>query len=348
MKVLIYRLGSLGDTVIALPVFHLIARTFPNAERYLLGSVSIANQKTCHPQMVLAGTGLVHGYLEYPVGLRDLCALGELRDKIRLLSPDILIYLAEARGLLKTYRDILFFRLCGVRRMIGVPYTTALQQPRWFTEKECFEYEAERLARCVSKIGDARLNDRSSWDLHLSPMELGRIQEILNPVTAKQPIIAASLGTKVDVKHWGRTNWECLFEKLGRQYSNYALVFIGAKSEYAECERAGECWQGKKLNLCGLLSPRESAAALQKASLFIGHDTGPMHLAASVGTSCIAIFSARNKPGVWFPYGNNHRVIYHQTPCYGCRLEICESHAKKCITSITVEEVENAVHALLQ
>ena len=72
------------------------------------------------------------------------------------------------------------------------------------------------------------------------------------------------------------------------------------------------------MNLCGLLNPRESAAALKMAKIFVGHDSGPMHLAASVGIPCVAIFSARNKPGVWFPYGNQHKVVYHPIDCYGC------------------------------
>ena len=73
-----------------------------------------------------------------------------------------------------------------------------------------------------------------------------------------------------------------------------------------------------------------------------------MHLAAAMGTPCVAVFSARNKPRTWFPYGNNHHVIYHKTECYGCGLEVCKLEAKKCITSITVEEVEEAVQTSLQ
>ena len=96
-----------------------------------------------------------------------------------------------------------------------------------------------------------------------------------------------------------------------------------------------------------MLTPRESAAALKKSALFIGHDSGPMHLSAAVRTPCVAIFSARNKPGVWFPYGEKHRVLYHQTECYGCGLEVCNNEDKKCIKSITVEEVLYAMHVIL-
>jgi ADP-heptose:LPS heptosyltransferase len=64
-----------------------------------------------------------------------------------------------------------------------------------------------------------------------------------------------------------------------------------------------------------------------------------MHLAASVGTSCVAIFSARNRPGIWFPFGSAHQLIYHQTECFGCNLEVCTIEKKKCISSISIDEV---------
>jgi ADP-heptose:LPS heptosyltransferase len=72
-----------------------------------------------------------------------------------------------------------------------------------------------------------------------------------------------------------------------------------------------------------------------------------MHLAAAVQTPCVAVFAARNIPRVWFPYGKQHRVVYHKVDCAGCGLETCIIERKKCITSITVEEVLAQVRAAL-
>jgi glycosyltransferase involved in cell wall biosynthesis len=69
------------------------------------------------------------------------------------------------------------------------------------------------------------------------------------------------------------------------------------------------------------------------------HDSGPMHLAATMGVPCVAIFSARAKPGEWFPRGDHHTVLYHKTPCWDCGLEECIEKEKLCILSITVDEV---------
>jgi ADP-heptose:LPS heptosyltransferase len=93
------------------------------------------------------------------------------------------------------------------------------------------------------------------------------------------------------------------------------------------------------VNLCGRLTPRETAAVLEHAHVFLGPDSGPMHLAASVGVPCAIAFSARGLPGIWYPSGSQHQVIYHQTSCYGCNLETCIVEARRCLTSITVDEM---------
>jgi heptosyltransferase-3 len=165
------------------------------------------------------------------------------------------------------------------------------------------------------------------------------------------PLIAVSVGTKVQSKDWGRENWRSLLAEVGRLYPGYALALNGAPEESEASEFAAEGWRqvgaGPVVNLCGLLTPRQSAAAFAQAQLFIGHDSGPMHLAAAVQTPCVAIFAARNKPRVWFPYGRQHRVVYHQTECWGCGLETCVVERKRCLTSITVEEVVGVVRAVL-
>ncbi len=62
-----------------------------------------------------------------------------------------------------------------------------------------------------------------------------------------------------------------------------------------------------------------------------------------MGVPCVSIYSARNVPGKWFPRGENNSILYHQTECFGCRLETCVEQAKKCILSIAVDEVLQAV-----
>lgn len=267
----------------------------------------------------------------------------QLRKEIKRWNPDTLVYLAEPRGLMKTLRDAMFFKLCGIKTIIGLPYTRSLEKNEWRENLSLFEHEAERLARCLRGLGDAGLEDPASWSLNLTRTEQERALEPLRNWGGKEKFIACSLGTKVPVKDWGQDNWSELLRRLAAKYTDFGLVLVGAANEYKLSEVLSQSWPGPRLNLCGTLTPRESAEALRGARVFIGHDSGPMHLAASVGTPCVAIFTARNLPGVWYPYGHQHKVIYHQTACFGCNLDVCERHRMKCIRSITVDEVAQAM-----
>jgi ADP-heptose:LPS heptosyltransferase len=212
------------------------------------------------------------------------------------------------------------------------------------------EPEASRLARNLSELGDGLVDDPESWDLRLTEVERARAREAL-AAAGEMPVIAVSVGTKVQSKDWGAENWRNLLRELAVAAKGHALVLCGAAEEFAASEAAAAGWLEAggtlTINLCGKLTPRESAAVFERARMFLGHDSGPMHLAAAVQTPCVAIFAARNRPRVWFPYGRQHKVIYHQVDCWGCGLETCVVERKKCITSITVAEVMAAVRDVL-
>ena len=53
---------------------------------------------------------------------------------------------------------------------------------------------------------------------------------------------------------------------------------------------------------------------LKEAFVYLGHDSGPMHLAAAVGTPCVCVFSRHNLPGWWFPPGKRHSIFYPYLP----------------------------------
>ncbi len=349
-RVLIYRLGSLGDTLVAMPALHLVKRVFPEAERRLLTNFPV-NVKAPPAASILDGSGLVDGYFRYAVGTRSLKELLKLWWELMRWKPDVLVYLGAARGVQSAARDAAFFRICGIRKTVGIPLTEALQKNHFGAETgEGLAYqepEAARLTRNILSLGDAKLKDPASWDLRLSDAERTRAGEAIGEDAMRLPKIAVSVGTKVQAKDWGQENWRALLAKVAERFPKHALLLAGAPEESAASEFAAEGWReaggGPVVNLCGVLTPRESAAAFSFAKLFLGHDSGPMHLAAAVGTPCVAIFAARNIPRVWFPFGEGHRVVYHEVDCMGCGLETCTVERKKCLLSITVDEVTQAI-----
>lgn len=344
-RVLIYRLGSLGDTVVALPCFHQVARAYPNAERRLLTNVPV-HSKAPAAFSVLDGSGLVHDYIPYPISTRNLAELIDLQRQIRAFRPQVLVYLTPRRVASDVLRDAGFFRLCGITKLVGLPIASDARTNRLDPLTGWYEPEANRLTRLLRGIGHIDLKDAANWDLGLTLDEHKRAAEVLAKVQGR-PLLACSVGTKVQAKDWGGENWRAVLRALTAELPEHAIVLVGAEPEKAVSEFAAADWSNRSVNLCGQLTPRESAAVLARAQLFLGHDSGPMHLAAAVGAPCVAVFAARNRPKVWFPWGDRHHVIYHQTDCWGCDLENCVVEKKKCLTSITPAEVIMAVRRAL-
>ena len=361
-RVLVYRLGSLGDMLVALPALHLVARAFPGAERLMLTNVPV-NSKAPAAAAILEGSGLVQGYMRYEVGTRSVRELLGVWWQIVRWRPEVLVYLAAPRGVQAAQRDEAFFRLCGVRQIVGVPLTEGMQRNYYGAATGGkdhamgdghLEPEAARLARCIGQLGavgdiadPGRLNDPASWDLHLRAEERERGAAAIGSEALAVESIAVSVGTKVQAKDWGKENWRALLGRMAAEFPGRALLLLGAEEESEASEFAAEGWRanggGLMVNLCGVLTPRESAAAIARARLFVGHDSGPMHLAAAVGTPVVAIFAARNIPRQWFPFGKQHEVVYHRVECWGCGLETCIEQQKKCLMSIRVDEVMQVV-----
>lgn len=308
-RLLIHRLGSLGDTVVALPCFHRIAAAFPDHERLLVTNV-VPSTKAAPVGMILEHSGLVHGHVSYPYQMRRLGDVWRSIADIRALGARELVYLCPRPSLATVRRDVLFFRLCGIRRVIGAPLTDDLLRNRVDPASGLVEPEAERLVRTLHALGAIDLDDPAVWDLRLTADEHRAAAAALAPLTGGRPVVSASIGARAIEKDWGDANWRALFERLAPTARGHALVMLGAEVEAERSEALLQHWQGERLNLCGRLSPRESAAVLDHVDMHLGHDSGSMHLAASRGVPCVVVFGNYNRPRMWFPYGPGHRVLH--------------------------------------
>jgi len=307
-RVVIYRLGSIGDTVAALPCFHLVARAFPDAERLVLTNVPVSGKAAPLESILLAG-GLIHGSIAYPLGMRDPVALARLGNELRRLNSDTLIYMAASRGLATAWRDVGYFRLCGFSRIIGAPLSRDLQRNRVGPDGD-IERESHRLGRTVAALGPIDFADRAEWDLRLTGDER-RIAASAISSLAGHPILAVNTGGKWRENDWGEDNWFALLRTLSDALPAAGLIFVGASDDVERATRLSRAWRaGCVVDLCGRLKPRESAAALASAALFIGHDSGPMHLADAVGTPCIGLLGSHNPPKMWHPSGPCTTIIH--------------------------------------
>lgn len=344
-NILVYRLGSLGDTIMALPCFHKVREAFPSADITLLTNQPVMAKAS--PSEAVLGSGYFYNrVLTYPVGTRNPFLLATLAWQIKTLNIHTVVNLTMARSESSVQRDRWFFRASGVRHLIGFPtgqqdfdiINPTTGEPEW---------EARRLARRLNAIGSPSLDADHYWDLRLTDAERSTARQVLGDRSSQVPMIALCVGTKLQSNDWGEVNWINLATRLRSVLSGWKLVMIGAADEADLSNRIADAWGGASLNLCGRTSPRVSAAVLEQTRVFVGHDSGPMHLAACVGTPCVGIFSARNLPRQWYPRGDKNRILYHKTDCAGCRLEVCIDQRKKCILSISVHEVEQAVLDLI-
>jgi heptosyltransferase-3 len=315
-RIVIYRLGSLGDTVVALPCFHKVAQVWPDAERIVLTNFPVSS-KAAPLEVILREGGLIDAAIAYPVGTRSIGELWLLAKQLRSLNADVLVYLTSARGLVNAFRDWIFFKFCGFKSIVGAPLTKDLQTCRQFgtdpsnglpvEEREC-----ERLARCLHALGAIDLDDPTVWDLRLSERELQAGAAVLAPLTST-PYFAINMGGKAKEKDWGPGNWQSLLKKLSEGYPNNGLLIVGAAEDSQRAGDLSAAWPGPVVNACGHLSPRESAAAMRDAVAFIGHDSGPLHLAAAAGVRCVGLFGNINQPKRWHPRGQQHRIIHRMS-----------------------------------
>src|ERR1700727_2198886 len=96
--IVIYRLGSLGDTIVSLPCFHHIAKTFHNRRRIVLTNEPVSNVAPAL-ETVLGGSGLIDGVITYTAYDRSFFNMLRVLLKLRAVGADTMVYLAAGRGL---------------------------------------------------------------------------------------------------------------------------------------------------------------------------------------------------------------------------------------------------------
>ena len=179
------------------------------------------------------------------------------------------------------------------------------------------------------------------------PLNAAAVQEAAEvwPVDGlpNQRFVVLAPGSKMDAKRWPEEHFVAVGQQLLSHYLGLTLIIVGGAEDAQMGDRLCAAFAGRGVNLAGKLSIYGSAALMSRALVYIGNDTGTMHLAAMVGLPCVAIFSSRDYPGLWDPYGEGHVILREELECSGCMLEMCEERSKACLLAITVEQVVASV-----
>jgi heptosyltransferase-2 len=89
----------------------------------------------------------------------------------------------------------------------------------------------------------------------------------------------------------------------------------------------------------GTMTVSQTTALLERADLFIGADSGPAHLAASVGTLSVILFSGTNQPRQWRPWSRHSLILRHRVPCQPCHQKICPLADHPCMSGLSPDRV---------
>ena len=303
-KILVFRRGSIGDAIVSLPALAVLKSRFPEAEFRILTNAPVMNV-AAPVESLLAGSQFATKFYSLPPGGGSLGSIISLARTIRKWNPDQIFYLSEPSSPPSLIREFLFFKACGAKKISAMPYGAEQRRYRRKAD-ELWESECERLLRIV----DAPDNPvRSSW-LEFTAEEKQDAASILEEGMSAGRYIAFSIGAKLPDKDWGDENWSSVLNAITQADRALGIILIGAVDERSRAFGLVQKWHGPILNLCGETEPRLSALVMEKTLFYLGHDSGPMHLAAMINVPCVAIFSARAKPGVWFPEGDGHRIFY--------------------------------------
>lgn len=345
-RILVYRIGSLGDNLIVLPSIWAVKDNFSDSELFLL------NNKNSDPNRltgrdVLGGTGLFAGFFNYPFaakGFRKFVVpfqLLRLLAKLRAGRFDVLVYLAPSqRNSRQIARDRFFFRLAGIAKSFGMEGFPAFPAKIPGQPLQEIPREADLLLRRLETSGlTVPLPGMGKFDLGFNEVEQKEFNAQISWFSSDEgrPWIGIGPGSNMPVKIWPEDRYREVVHEILKNYKAWPVVLGGLEDEGIG-ERLVKAW-GCGYNLAGKLSVRQSALALRQCKLYLGNDTGTMHLAATVGIRCVAVFSSRTYPGQWYPYGDGHHVFRKEIECEGCELVVCAEKRMECILSIEPKEV---------
>ncbi len=345
-RALVYRPGSLGDTLVALPAVADIRRRYPQHRLTLLTERDVPGSGRVSPWAVLEPTGWfdnVYFYDVRPSSLRQRLANVALALRLRRTGYDDIFSLAPPRNRKQLRTDSLIFR--GV---VGTGRYHAATEP-WSDSngKDAVDHEGLRLLRIVDPgATGAALED---FLLPLPAAEVERARQLLTGLGVRpgQFLVGVGPGSGRPTTTWPLDRFAAVGAALLHQFPDLVLVAIGSANDQSLCEQLCEAWGPRSHNLAGRFSVLGSAAVLERCATFIGNDSGVTHLAAMVGVPCVAIFSARNAPGHWDPLGRNHLVHQERPECAGCMLDVCVDEGNKCLVRIETGPVVHSAVTLI-
>ena len=151
-------------------------------------------------------------------------------------------------------------------------------------------------------------------------------------------IVAVFPGASWEGKEWPPASYAKIAGRIVAQYGA-KIVICGNKTDLVAVDGVASRMGERSVNLAGRVNLGELAAVFESCSLFIGNDTGPLHMAVAMGTPTLCIMGGGHF-GRFYPYGDlgRHRTVYKQMDCFDCNWQ-CIYETTRCIGEISVDDV---------
>ena len=346
MHILIVRLSAIGDVVHALPVLCALRRRFPKATISWLVEDRARDIVEGHPDLdhvfVFERAGLQEGIKRPGRWISTVKAFFGFVRRLRRARFDVSL---DVQGNLKSALLLALFR---PKTRIGFL--------REFCREGNFLVNRVRVGPGSGRIHRVEKNLSLLAPLGVTPdgatprlpssdearREAERIMGEINP--EGEPSIALHPGTSAfgAFKRWPAERYRTLIECL-RASRDVKLLITQGPGEEGIVEEILEGIPARP----AVVAPRRIShlvELLRRTSLFIGGDTGPMHIASALGVPVVAIFGPKD-PVIYGPRFSPAIVVRKELDCSPCTKRSCD-HVE-CIESITAEEVKEAAISLL-
>ena len=327
-KILLIRLSSLGDIVLTTPAIRAVRAHFPDAYIAML----VAKQSAA----ILRENPHLDEIITFDRLAKDKDT-GEMLRIIRRLRER---KFTRAIDFQRKFRTEMLMFLSGAAERIG--------KGRFCTVRVREQGNKHATAHYFDLLHAAGISaEDQTLELFLSASERLAAAQRFDAVGVKNGELKVGLfpGAGWELREWMPERFAAIGDRLVQHFNANVLIFGGQK-EAALVQRIANLMNAAAIPFAGNLEVRQLAACLEKCDLFLTNDTGPMHIAAAVGTRTVSLFGPGNH--IRFqPLGTSHQTLRHAVPCSPCKQFTDKCKDNICMKGIGVDEVWQAVsHAL--
>jgi lipopolysaccharide heptosyltransferase II len=337
-RLLCIRLDNMGDVLMTTPAIRALRESLPGARITLLGSPSGCAVARHIPE--------IDDAIEFaPPWMKPSCD-GPGADEI--IIAELMARRFDAAVIFTVYSQnpLPAAYLCY---LAGVPLRLAYcrENPyhlltHWQPEVEpakLVRHEVQRQRALVAAVGCRSANARLSFRV---PLEASLKVEALG---LKKPFVAVHPGASAPSRRYPAEQFAQAMDLLV-DATGCELVFTGDGGERALVESVRQAMRAPTRSLAGRLSLPELGAMLQAADLLVANNTGPVHLAAALGTPVVDLYALTNPQHT--PWQVENRVLFHDVPCRNCYKSVCPQGHHDCLRRVEPERVAAAAEELLR